>query len=114
MNNINDFISKIFEGVELTQEERNMILGIYFMNYYKNLLELLLSYRAKDEVFVTLLNNLLNSQIGNLNAEEKKVFTEVMEDKKVQIFGSIVHLIKDKLPPEKSKIIENNLKVLSV
>ena len=52
MNDINGLINEVFKGIEITEKERNIFKGIYLSNFYKYLLELLITYKTQNSEFI--------------------------------------------------------------
>lgn len=111
--NIKDLLNKTLEGVEITEEEKISLLGMYMICYYKYLLETLLMYKSSDKEFQTRLVDFLDNEIKSLPQDQQQAFqTKIKEDVNV-IFSDVVGTFRDNLPENLRQIIDRNIENLS-
>lgn len=105
---ISDFIDEVFQGTEITQDEKMAIQGIYQISAYKLLLELVLTLKAKDQKFVKRLNDLLEEAFASLEQSDKNHLVTVFTEQNKQQLKKLVMDIQENLPADtKNKITAN-------
>lgn len=107
--NIKDLLDKTLEGIEIIEEEKSSLLGMYMIYYYKYLLEMLLISKSKDNEFQQRLVNFLDNEIKSLPNDQQQTFqTKVKEDVNV-IFSDVAGTFRDNLPENLQQIIDKNI-----
>lgn len=110
--NIQDLVNKTLEGIEMTEEEKSSLLGMYMIYYYKYLLEMLLIFKSKDKEFQDRLVNFLDNEIKSLPQDQQQAFqTKVKEDVNV-IFSDVLGTFRDNLPKNLQQIVDKNINSL--
>ena len=111
--NIKDILDKTLQGIDITEEEKNTLLGMYTLYYYKYLLEMLLVFNSSDKEFQQRLVNFLDNEIKSLPQDQQQSFqTKVKEDVNV-IFSDVVGTFRDNLPENLKQIVDKNIENLS-
>ena len=112
--NIKDLLDKTLEGVDITEEEKISLIGMYMIYYYKYLIEILLTFKSSDKEFQNRLVNFLDNEIKSLPDDQQQTFqTKVKEDVNV-IFSDVVGTFRDNLPENLQQIIDKNISNLSI
>ena len=107
--NINELLDKTLVGIEITEEEKSSLLGMYMIYYYKYLLEMLLVFKSSEKEFQDRLVNFLDNEIKSLPQDQQQVFqAKVKEDVNV-IFSDVVGTFRDNLPENLQQIIDRNI-----
>jgi len=107
--NIKDLLDKTLEGVDITEEEKIFLMGMYMIYYYKYLLEMLLIFKSSDKEFQDRLVNFLDSEIKSLPQDQQQEFqAKVKEDVNV-IFSDVVGTFRDNLPENLQQIVDKNI-----
>ena len=111
--NIKDILDKTLQGIDITEEEKNTLLGMYTLYYYKYLLEMLLVFNSSDKEFQQRLVNFLDNEIKSLPQDQQQSFqTKVKEDVNV-IFSDVIGTFRDNLPENLKQIVDKNIENLS-
>ena len=111
--NIKDLLDKTLEGVDITEEEKISLMGMYMIHYYKYLLETLLTFKSSDKEFQTRLLNFLDNEVKSLPQDQQQAFqAKVKEDINV-IFSDVIGTFRDNLPENMQRIIDKNIDNLS-
>lgn len=107
--NIKNLLNKTLEGVNITEEEKISLMGMYMICYYKYLLEMLLIFKSSDKEFQQKLVNFLDSEVKSLHQDQQQAFqTKVKEDVNV-IFSDVLGTFRDNLPENLQQIIDKNI-----
>lgn len=110
--NIKDLLDKTLKGVEMTEEEKSSLFGMYMIYYYKYLVEMLLIFKSSDKEFQDRLVNFLDNEIKSLPSDQQQAFqTKIKEDVNV-IFSDVLGTFKDNLPQNLQQIIDRNIENL--
>lgn len=110
--NIKDLLDKTLEGIEITEEEKNALLGMYTISYYKYVLEMLLMFKPHDKEFQKSLVEFLDNQIKSLPDDQQQAFQEKVKQDVNIIFSEVNGTFRDNLPEEMQKKIDKNLENL--
>lgn len=111
--NIKNLLNKTLEGIDITEEERGSLLGMYMICYYKYLLETLLFFKSSDKEFQQRLVNFLDSEINSLPSDQQQIFqTKLKEDVNV-IFSDVLGTFRDNLPENLQQIVDKNINNLA-
>lgn len=105
--NIKDLLDKTLTGIDITEEEKNTLLGMYMIFYYKYLLEILLVFKSKDNGFQQRIVNFLDSEIKSLHKDQLQTFEERMTEDVNVIFSDVLGTFRNNLPEKLQQI--NNL-----
>ena len=112
--NIKDLLDKTLEGVDIAEEEKISLMGMYMICYYKYLIEMLLTLKSSDKEFQNRFVNFLDNEIKSLpNDQQQTIQTKVKEDVNV-IFSDVVGTFRDNLPENLQQIIDKNISNLSI
>ncbi|MCL4416762.1 MAG: hypothetical protein M1365_08720 [Actinobacteria bacterium] len=109
MNTIKDIIEKALEGIPITQQDKNILLGIYMLKYNQSCLELLSVLKGKDIQFQENINELFGKTIASLNIEERQKFNKAIDEEKGKILANLINKFKNSLSPQLQQKIEENL-----
>lgn len=109
MNSIEDIIEKALDGIPITQQDKNILLGMYMLKYNKSCLELLSILKGKDIQFQQNINELFGKAISSLNTEERQKFNKAIDDEKGKILANLINVFKNSLSPQLQQKIEENL-----
>lgn len=110
MNSLQQILDTALDGFELTVEEKNAILGIFFLQYFKSQLELLCSIKGQDESFNTQLQSFFTSAIATLTPEEKTNFETTMNEEKGRILKDLLDTFSAEFPQDLKQKLQDNLK----
>lgn len=107
-DNVSIIIGKILEGLEVSQDQKNLLVGLYTMAFYKACVETILTIKGRDSDFFRGLNRLVDDAITSMNTNEKTQFEEVLEIQKSDILTRVLGTFSSNLPLElKNKIRDN-------
>lgn len=106
---ITAIINEAVLGLDITTEQKNILLGIYFGYFYKSILEILIGIKSEDANFYTKLNSVLLELVNTLDVDEKKVFSDQVTKEKTRILVDVLNQFKDNLDSEMKSKIENNV-----
>ncbi len=112
MNQVTYLLNNTLEGLNVPPDVKNVLLNTYFILYYKALLEVLLSLKAKDEEFLKQVIGLFNKGVESLDKETKKNLENLMEEQKGKLLAEVVGAFKNQLPEDISAKIEANVSQL--
>lgn len=110
INNFEEYFKQIFKGLEITEDEEKTIKYIYLVQIYKSIVELLMTLKGKDKVFVEEFTKYLDTNVKSLDAETLSVFDKTMEDERSRIVNSMTQTILTTASEDQKKVIEENLK----
>lgn len=111
--NIKDLLSKTLEGIDITEEERSSLLGMYMICYYKYLLETLLFFKSSDKEFQQRLINFLDSENNSLPSGQQQAFQAKLKEDINVIFSDVLGTFRDNLPANLQQIIDKNINNLA-
>jgi len=106
---INDYFVKVFKDIEISDAEKNQLMGIYMISVYKLLIELLLTFKGNDKEFIKKINQFIDSNIVQLDAESREIFDKTVENQKNDILKKIIDITIEKVPQRIAAKIQANL-----
>lgn len=107
---IKDFVEKIFKDIDIPQEEKNTLVSIYLVAYYKTLLEALIVFNPQSEEFFKRMVDFFNQSINLLDGNKKPILQELMDKEQGKLLTFILSRYTAVLPVETLKKIQENLK----
>lgn len=107
--NIKDLLDKTLGGIDITEEEKNSLLGIYMIYYYKYLLEMLLTFKSSEKEFQDRLVNFLDNEIKSLPQDQQETFQAKIKEDVHVIFSDVVGAFRDNLPENLQEIVDKNI-----
>lgn len=96
-------INESLVGVGLTDEQKNTLVGLYFVSLYKSLIDVYISLRSNDSAFLMALSNSLTSMTKSLSEVEKKEFNRLFEKEKTRLLIEVLDQFKNNLTDEETK-----------
>lgn len=109
MKSIKDYFDKVFEGFDLTEEEKSCLLGLYLIEFYKSSFEIILDQLGNNQDFLSKLNGFFDESLKLFSQEKLKSYQELLEEEKVKIVAQLITSSQDSLPLELRQKIEVNL-----
>lgn len=109
ITNVNNYFDSVFKDVNISEQEKKQLLGVYLISIYKILIEILLTFKGNDKVFLQKLNELIGQGIDNLEPQLKNAFDKAIEEQKSKIIDTITKIILEKSPKEVAQKIQSNL-----
>lgn len=110
INNFEEYFKQLFKGLEITEDEEKQIKFIYLVQIYKSIVELLMTLKGKDKVFVDEFTKYLDVNVKSLDQETLSHFDKAMEAERNRIVNSMVKTILATASEDQRKVIEENLK----
>lgn len=110
MKTLNEFVDKALAGLDIAEEEKKALQGIFIVNIYKAYLELLLSLKGSDLNFMRELNEFFEKNLLTLTDEEITFVEEAMDNEKERMLTMMMSKVKDNLTDEAIKKFDDNLK----
>lgn len=108
-NNFEEYFKQLFKGLEITEEEEKQIKFIYLVQIYKSIVELLITLKGGDKVFVDEFTKYLDVNVKSLDAETLSQFDKAMENERGRIIESMTQTILATASEDQKKAIEENL-----
>lgn len=108
LNTIKAVLDKTFEGIEVTPEQKNTLIGIYTIKFYRAIVDTLVFVKADDVEFFNKLNKTLLDLVNSLDQAKKQDFNTIIEKEKTRILAEVVNEIEEKLDPDMQKTVETN------
>jgi hypothetical protein len=109
-NNFEEYFRQLFKGLEITEEEEKQIKFIYLVQIYKSIVELLMTLKGKDKVFVNEFTKYLDANVKSFDRETLSNFDKAMENERNRIVNSMTKTILATASEDQRKIIQENLK----
>lgn len=101
------------QGIDITDEEKSSLLGMYMIYYYKYLLEMLLISKSSDEKFQQRLVNFLDSELKTLPSDQQQVFQAKLKEDVNIIFSDVLGTFRDNLSKNLQQIVDKNINNLT-
>lgn len=102
-------IEQAVKGLDITSDQKDMLLGMYFAYIYRSIFEIVIGLKSTEKNFYMELNNSILSLVNTLNSEQKKTFEQIFQKEKTRILVEVLGQFKDKLEPEMKTKVENNI-----
>lgn len=104
-----DIINKVFQGLDIAEEQKQQTFGAYLLAYYKKSFEVLIELKLTDQEFLNRLAEVFNSEVNRLSVEEKKRLDEVLEKSKGGLLANLLATITGKLDPATQQKVKDNI-----
>lgn len=114
MQSIQEIIDKIVQGLNLSEEQKKVLTGLYFIGLYKASLEIFIGLKGNTEEFHKAINYFFQKTLLTLTQEEQKIYDTLLEQQKSKILSDIFSTFSSSLPQEKQQQISDNLAKLKI
>lgn len=104
-----DIINNVFQGLEVSEEEKQQILGAYALAYYKKSFEILMEVKLTDQEFLNRMAEVFNNEVSKLPPKVKKIFDETLEKSKGDLISNLLSRITSKLDSKTQQRVKNNV-----
>lgn len=112
MNNqtkIKNLLNNTLQGIDITDEEKSSLVGMYMIYYYKHLFEILLMSKSSDKEFQQKLVSFLDSEIKSLPSDQRQAFQIKLKEDINEIFSDVFGTFRDNLPENLQQIVDKNI-----
>jgi succinate dehydrogenase flavin-adding protein (antitoxin of CptAB toxin-antitoxin module) len=112
-DDLENIIGTITNGINISQEQKTVLVGAYRIASIKVMLELLIALKASDVEFAQDLNNFFEKHVNSLSEEQRDSYEKSLENGKERTFLEMIRLFMSQFPDSDQEIMRSNIKTLN-
>lgn len=109
-NQVNLYFEQIIKGLDLDKSQKDSLLELLYVCFFRNTLEAMLGFKGNDKNFVNNLLTFFQNEIQTLDVENQKKMQDIIDESNAKSFVQIMENFAANLPEDMKFQVMNNLK----
>ncbi len=114
MNTIKDIFDHVFSGLDISDEEKKTLIGLYTIESYKTMMELLLTLFGQKSEFHEKFSQFSREYISQLDIEQRKNIEETLKEQNNISLSHILNAFLSELPADEQEKLQKNLRQVNL
>jgi hypothetical protein len=110
---IEELINKVFQGIDIEEDQKKAIVGIFVFKFYEMVVDELLSCDMSNIKHIAKITQTIDCLVQDLDVKKKEVVLQNIKTRKIEILVEMIDKLTTNLDNETQKTIDKNLELIN-